>query len=129
MPIPTAEAISPNTIVHRIACRRTSFASFSRSAPISCATCTENPVAAETHSPPNSQVVLETSPIAAVAAAPRLPTMDASIYCIMIELIWASTAGILSLMTCFRYSLVRCFSDMPLYLLIFHQQYHIYKVL
>ena len=59
------------------------------------ATCTEKPVAAAEHSPPSSQVVLATRPMAAEALAPRLPTMVASIYCMAVEESCASTAGML----------------------------------
>ncbi len=45
--------------------------------------------------PPKSQVVEDTSPMAAVAPAPKEPTMAASIYCMAIELISASMAGTL----------------------------------
>ena len=46
--------------------------------------------------PPNSQIVVETSPIEAESSAPRHPTIDASIYCITIDDNCASTAGKLS---------------------------------
>lgn len=63
--------------------------------PIRCATCTENPVAAAAHSPQNSHVVVDTNPMEADAFAPRLPTIEASIYCIAMEDNWAITAGAL----------------------------------
>jgi hypothetical protein len=50
-------------------------------------------VAADVHSPPNSHIVVETIPIDADALAPRLPTIDASIYCIIIMDSWARMAG------------------------------------
>jgi hypothetical protein len=46
--------------------------------------------------PPNSQIVVDTSPIEAESSAPRQPTIDASIYCITIDDNCASTAGKLS---------------------------------
>ena len=73
---------------------------FSRSpAPENCATCTENPVTAAVHHPPSSHVELETKPMEAEALAPRLPTMAASMYCIMVVLSCARTAGTLKLTT------------------------------
>ena len=50
------------------------------------------------HRPLNSHVVLATSPIAPVALVPRLPTIAASMYCMIVALIWARMEGILSLM-------------------------------
>ena len=64
-------------------CLNTSRASFISPAPILWATCTEKPVAAEVHIPQKSHVVVDTRPIDAEASAPRLPTIDASIYCMM----------------------------------------------
>ena len=55
----------------------------------------ENPAAADPHTPPNSQVVVDTRPMAAEAPAPIRPTMDASIYCIITEVICAMIAGVL----------------------------------
>jgi hypothetical protein len=49
--------------------------------------------------PPISHVVEETSPIDAVASAPRLPTIPASIYCIAIVVSCARIAGRLKLRT------------------------------
>ena len=48
------------------------------------------------HTPMNSQVVVDTSPMDAEASAPRLPTMEASIYCIVMDEIWAMIDGKLS---------------------------------
>ena len=64
-------------------------------APILCATWTENPVAAAAHNPQNSHVVVEISPMEAAAFAPRLPTIEASIYCMAIEETCAIMAGTL----------------------------------
>ena len=47
------------------------------------------------HSPQNSHVVVDTNPMEADAFAPRLPTIEASIYCIAMEDNWAITAGAL----------------------------------
>lgn len=44
-----------------------------------------NPIAAAAHIPQNSQVVVETNPMEAAAFAPRLPTIEASMYCMAIE--------------------------------------------
>ena len=65
-------------------------------APIRCATCTEKPVAAATHNPQKSHVVVETKPIAADSSAPRLPTIAASIYCMTMEESCAIIAGTLN---------------------------------
>jgi hypothetical protein len=43
--------------------------------------------------PPISQVEEDTRPMEAVAAAPRLPTIPASIYCMAIVVSWARIAG------------------------------------
>lgn len=64
-------------------------------APMRWATCTEKPEAAATHSPQKSQVVVDTNPMAA-ASAPRLPTIAASMYCMMMYETWVTTAGMLS---------------------------------
>ena len=77
-------------------CRNTARAPCISPAPILCATCTENPVAAAAHNPQKSHVVVETSPMEADASAPRLPTIAASIYCIIMEDNCAMTAGMLS---------------------------------
>ena len=76
--------------------RKTLRASSFFPAPMSCATCTENPIAADMQIPPMSHVEVLTRPIAAVASLPRLPTMAASMYCMTVEVISASIAGILS---------------------------------
>src|SRR5699024_7465619 len=47
----------------------------------------------------SSQVELDTSPMAAEALAPRLPTIVASMYCMAVAETWASTAGMLSCTT------------------------------
>ena len=65
-------------------------------APMACATWTEKPVAAAEHNPENSHVEVDTSPMEAEASAPRLPTMDASIYCMAMEENCAKMAGTLS---------------------------------
>lgn len=48
---------------------------------------------------PISHVVVSTSPMAAEAEAPRLPTIEASIYCIIVVVSWASMAGVARLST------------------------------
>ena len=73
--------------------RSTSAASLFLPAPTSWATCTEKPDDMPTHIPFISHVVEETRPMAPVAAAPRLPTMPASIYCMAMEVSWARIAG------------------------------------
>ncbi len=75
--------------------RRTFLAPVKSPAPIRCATCTEKPVAAAAHSPQNNHVVVDTSPIEAEAFAPKLPTIDASTYCMAIEDNCAIIAGTL----------------------------------
>ena len=92
----THMAAAPNTDVAAKACLRTSLAILNSPAPIRCATCTLNPTEAAERMPPNSQVLVDMSPIAADASAPRLPTMEASIYTITIYESWASMEGILS---------------------------------
>ena len=67
-------------------------------APIRCATCTENPVVAAAHNPQNSHVVVETKPMEAAAFAPRLPTIEASMYCMAMEDTCAMMAGVLRYM-------------------------------
>ena len=59
------------------------------------ATCTENPVAAAAHKPQNSHVVVDTNPMEAAAFAPKLPTIDASMYCMAIDDTCAMMAGTL----------------------------------
>ena len=56
---------------------------------------TANPVGTAPQIPPKSHVDVDTSPIDAAASAPRRPTMDASIYCIMMDDSCARIAGIL----------------------------------
>lgn len=65
-------------------------------APILWATCTEKPVEQAEHKPPKSHVVVVTNPMEAEASAPRLPTIEASIYCMTMEENWATTAGTLN---------------------------------
>ena len=98
-PLITMPSTASNRLKTSVAvsdCRNTARAPCISPAPILCATCTENPVAAATQSPQKSHVVVETSPIEADASAPRLPTIAASIYCITMEESWAMTAGTLS---------------------------------
>ena len=61
-----------------------------------CATCTEKPVAAAEQMPENSHVVVDISPMDAEAFAPRLPTMEASMYCMAMDDSCAMMAGPLS---------------------------------
>ena len=62
-----------------------------------CATWTEKPRLAAEASPPMSQVVVSTSPMAAVAFSPRCPTIDASMKNITVAEICAKMLGILRL--------------------------------
>ena len=57
------------------------------------ATCTENPCARAMQNPPHSQVEVDTRPMEAASAAPRLPTMEASINCSSTEASCARMAG------------------------------------
>lgn len=108
IPVPMSARSRPRTAAIIMDWQNTALP-FSRwPAPAYCATWTENPTTAALHSPPNSHVVLETSPMAAVAFAPRLPTIAASIYCMMVELIWARTAGMLKRITI----CICCFPEM-----------------
>ncbi len=63
--------------------------------PMLCAACIEKPAATAPHTPPKSHVELDTSPIEADAPAPRLPAIEASVYCIITEVTCAIIAGIL----------------------------------
>ncbi len=79
MPIAAKEMLNSNT-------NGTDWRSMRRAAskslaPTLWATCTEKPVAAALSNPQNSHVVVETRPMEAEASAPRLPTIEASIYC------------------------------------------------
>ena len=95
METPTTASKEPNINVAATDSRSTFLAPAKSPAPIRCATCTENPVAAAAHSPQNSHVVVDNNPMEADAFAPRLPTIEASIYCIAMEDNWAITAGAL----------------------------------
>ena len=88
--------IKPNNRVAVKACRNMLRAPCASFAPILCAPCTENPVEHATHKPPNSHMVVDTNPIEAEASAPKLPTIDASIYCMTIDDNCATMAGTLS---------------------------------
>src|SRR5699024_2686478 len=96
---PAAASSSPNQTEKTTAWRTTARARSSCPAPMRWATWTEKPVAAAAHRPLSSQVLLDTSPMAAEALAPRLPTMVASMYCMAVAEIWDSTAGMLRRMT------------------------------
>ena len=78
------------------ACFNTCLASRSCLAPIFWAAWTENPVATALHRPFSSHVLVETTPIAADAPAPKFPTMAVSIYCIIMEVSCARIAGTLN---------------------------------
>ena len=71
-------------------------ASRSSHAPMRWATITEKPTTSARHNPPNSHVLEATRPMEAEASRPNCPTMEASMYCITMEEIWARMAGILS---------------------------------
>ena len=75
-------AAKPNTDVAARACLSTSLAIRNSPAPTRCATCTLNPTDAAERIPPKSHVLVDIRPIAADASAPRLPTIEASIYTI-----------------------------------------------
>ena len=77
-------APTPNTEVAAKDCLRTSRALLNSPAPIRCATWTLKPTDAAERIPPKSHVLVDISPMAAEASAPRLPTMEASIYTITI---------------------------------------------
>ena len=77
-------APSPKTDVAARACLRTSLARLNSPAPMRWATCTLKPTDAADSIPPKSQVLVDIRPIAAEASAPRLPTMEASMYTITI---------------------------------------------
>lgn len=62
-------------------------------APHLWATCTEKPDITAMKKPFIIQVLVDTSPIEAAGFAPRWPTMDASMYCISTDEIWARMAG------------------------------------
>ena len=69
---------------------------FSSRAPICCATKTMKPVVKAKESPPSSQVLDATSPIAALSIGPSRPTIDASMYCMNTDESWARIVGQLS---------------------------------
>ena len=94
--IPMDARITENIIMQVIDWRKTSRASLFFFAPIRCATCTLKPDVAALHIPLNSQVEAATSPIDAESFAPNCPTIDASIYCIMIDDSCTIIAGILN---------------------------------
>ena len=62
-------------------------------APIRWAIWTEKPVAQADRLPQMSHVDVESRPLAADASAPRLPTIDASMYCMAMAEIGATIAG------------------------------------
>lgn len=97
MAAPVAPHSRPKLPTATSAWRRMARAFVMSPAPMAWATCTENPVAAAEHDPLNSHVVVDTSPMAAAASAPRLPTMAASMYCIRMDDNWAMMAGTLSI--------------------------------
>lgn len=92
---PIAVNIKDASIAAPVAPKNTERASERLPAPTRCATCTAKPVTIAEQSPPKSHIVVETRPIAALACAPRLPTIAASIYCITMEEICATIAGTL----------------------------------
>ncbi len=76
-----------------IPCRSTARASDCLRAPNRWATCTEKPMVMVEHTPQNIHRLEFISPTEAEASAPRWPTIEASIYCIMIVDNWAMIAG------------------------------------
>ena len=91
---PASPTASPKMSIVIIDCLSTERASAGRPAPMRWATCTENPVVAALHTPAKSHIVVDTSPIEAESSAPSRPTIEASIYCMSIDVNWASIAGI-----------------------------------
>ena len=76
--------------------RNTSFASLFFFAPIKCATCTLKPAVAALQMPLKSHSDAATKPIEAESLAPNCPTIDASIYCMMIDESCTIMAGTLN---------------------------------
>ncbi len=95
-PAPKRQSSRLKTKTARSPCRTIFLALFSSPAPIRWAICTVKPMLAAEQSPPISQVLEETSPIDAESFAPSCPTMEASIYCMTMEEIWAIMAGMLN---------------------------------
>ena len=91
------EMTSAQIIQQTIDCLSTLRAASISFAPMKCATCTENPMFAAEPSPPISQPVVSTSPMAAEAFAPRCPTIEASMKNITVAEICARMEGILKL--------------------------------
>ena len=85
-----------NSSVAVMPCRNTERALCQSPAPMQCATCTEKPMAAAEHSPPNSHVLVDIRPMDADAFAPRLPTIEASMYCMAMDDSCVIMAGMLS---------------------------------
>ena len=76
--------------------RTTSRARIRSLAPMKWAVCTEKPIEAAPASPPKSQMVLSTKPMAAGASAPRLPTIAWSMKNIITFVICAKIDGMLN---------------------------------
>ena len=74
-------------------CRSTFLAPAKSPAPMRCATCTEKPWESAMQKPLQSQVLVDTRPMDAAGAAPRLPTMAASMNSSTTEASCARMAG------------------------------------
>lgn len=99
IPVPIKASASPRTDAIKRDWQNTARPFSLCPAPTNWATCTEKPVPAAMHSPLSNQVELEIRPMDAEALAPKLPTIVASIYCMIVVLSWARTAGMLSPIT------------------------------
>ena len=87
-------AMTPlNTSAVRSACRSTTLAFLKSLAPMRWATWTEKPLPQAPQKPPRSHMQVDTRPMDAPAAAPRCPTIDVSMYCIITKDSWARMAG------------------------------------
>ena len=80
-------------MTHTSACRSTARAPLKSLAPMRCATCTEKPLVAAMPKPPMSHMQVDTRPMDAPAAAPRWPTIEVSMYCIITDDSCARMAG------------------------------------
>ena len=96
MATPIVASMRQKTMVAVMDWRKMSRARFMSFAPMLWATCTEKPAEVAETIPQNSHIVVDTKPMEAVACAPSPPTIDASIYCMRMWVIWASMEGRLS---------------------------------
>lgn len=91
-----AERVAEKMRIQVMDWRNTSFASLFFFAPIKCATCTLKPAVAALQMPLKSHSDAATKPIEAESLAPNCPTIDASIYCMMIDESCTIMAGTLN---------------------------------